>query len=80
MDDMKTTKPNNNYFNIINKLFKDKYVISGATHFNQYLGIKLINNKKNNILLIQQQKIEYRFKNLRLKNCNIVKTLIKGYL
>ena len=50
---MKITKSNNNYFNKINRLFKNKYIIFNATHFNQYLNMKLINNKENDILLVQ---------------------------
>ena len=49
---MRVTGLSDNYFNKMNRLFKDKYIIFDATHFNQYLNIKLINNKKNDILLV----------------------------
>ena len=49
---MKVIKPNDNYFNEINKLFENKYIIFDVIHFNQYLDIELINNEENGILLI----------------------------
>ena len=43
---MKVIKLSDDYFNEMSELFKNKYIISDATHSNQYLDIKFINNKK----------------------------------
>ena len=34
MNDIKTIKLNDNYFNEMNRLFKNKYIIFDATHSN----------------------------------------------
>ena len=52
INDMRIIRPSDNYFNEMNGLFKNKYIIFDATYFNQYLNVKLINNNKNDVLLI----------------------------
>ena len=49
---MKVTRLSDDYLNEMNRLFKNKYIISDVTYSNQYLNMELINDEKSNILLI----------------------------
>ena len=80
IDNMRATGPNNDYLHEMNKQLENKYTMSDAIHSNQYLGIELINDEQGSVLLIQQQKIEDGFKELRLEDCNAVRISIKDYL